>query len=250
MEDELIAPPLTPPAPERPGFGWRDLILALLVFMLGGAAVVILVRFLASLLGQTPKSGLLSPVAYVAGVGLYLALLLGIYLFGARRAGWAALGVRGTSWINFALVPLIFAVGLSAVVSVNLLVMKAAGSFENPQVDAISGGKPLSLGELGAGLLLIAVLVPFVEELFFRGMLYPLLRRRAPAAVAIVANAAIFSVIHLIPVLMPGLFVIGLCLAFLRERSGSIWPGVLYHAMQNSLAMMAIYVALKMGTMP
>jgi hypothetical protein len=236
-----------PSAAEGLGFGWRDLILALLTFMLGGVAVLILVRFAAGLLGLTPGSGLLSPAAYLAGVGLYLALLLGIYLFGARRAGWAALGVRGTSWVNFALVPLIFIVGLSAVASVNLLVMKATGSFENPQVEAISGGKSMSLGGLAAGLLLIGVLVPFVEELLFRGMLYPLLRRRAPAAVAIMANAAIFAAIHLIPVLIPGLFVVGLCLAFLRERSGSIWPGVLYHAMQNSLAMLAIYVALNMG---
>jgi membrane protease YdiL (CAAX protease family) len=243
MEDESITP-------ERPGFGWRELILALLVFMLGGAAVLILVRFAAALLKLPPGDGLLSPAAYLAGVGLYLALLLGIYLFGARRAGWAALGLRSTSWINFALVPLIFVVGLSAVVSVNLLVMRTTGSFENPQMNAISGGKAMSLGEFAAGLLLIAVLVPFVEELFFRGMLYPILRRRAPAALAIIANAAIFSAIHLIPVLIPGLFVIGLCLAFLRERSGSIWPGVLYHAMQNSLAMVAIYVALNLGAMP
>ncbi|MEI7644019.1 MAG: type II CAAX endopeptidase family protein [Chloroflexales bacterium] len=236
-----------PTAPDGPGFGWRDLGSALLVFLLGGVAVMISARLATRALGQMSGVGLLSPVAYVAGVGLYLALLLGIYLFGVRRAGWAALGMRGTSWVNFALVPLIFIVGVSAVASVNMLVMKAVGSFENPQVDAISGGKPMSLGGLGAGLLLIAVLVPFVEELFFRGMLYPLLRRRAPAAVAVVANAAIFAMVHMIPVLIPGLFVVGLCLAFLRERSGSIWPGVIYHAMQNGLAMLAIYVALNMG---
>ncbi|MEI7772525.1 MAG: type II CAAX endopeptidase family protein [Chloroflexales bacterium] len=242
MDNELIVP-------EGPGFGWRDLGLALLVFAAGGAAVVLLVRLATSLLGLQPGGGLLSPTAYLAGVGLYLALLLGIYLFGARRAGWAALGMRGTSWVNFALVPLIFIVGLSGVAAVNTLVTKVAGSFENPQVDAISGGKSMSLGGLAAGLLLIAVLVPFVEELLFRGMLYPLLRRRAPAAVAIVANAAIFAAIHLIPVLIPGLFVVGLCLAFLRERSGSVWPGVLYHMMQNGLAMLAIYVALNMGAL-
>ncbi|NNJ10737.1 CPBP family intramembrane metalloprotease [Chloroflexales bacterium ZM16-3] len=245
MEEEIIAPPSVPA--EGPGFGWRDLGLALLVFVGGSAAVIILARFMASALGLQPGGGMLSPVAYVAGVGLYLALLLGMYLFGARRAGWAALGLRGTSWINFALVPLLFVVGLSALLSVNLLIMRVAGSFENPQVEAISGGRAMSPGELVAGLLLIAVLVPFVEELFFRGMLYPLLRRRLAAPLAVVLNAAIFSAVHAIPVLMPGLFIVGLILAFLRERSGSVWPGMLYHAMQNSLAMLAIYAALNMG---
>ena len=240
MQNELIAP-------EDLGFGWRDLVLALLVFLCGGIAVVFLGRFVASLLILPPSTGLLSPVAYVSGVGLYLMLLLGIYLFGARRAGWAALGIRGTSWLNIALVPLLFIVGLSVMLAVTKLMTMLVGNFENPQVNAISGGKAMSLGELGAGLLLIAVLVPFVEELFFRGMLYPLLRQRAPAALAIVANAAIFAIVHMIPVLIPSLFVIGLCLAFLRERSGSIWPCVFYHAMQNGLAMLAIYVALNTG---
>ncbi|NTW97864.1 MAG: CPBP family intramembrane metalloprotease [Oscillochloris sp.] len=237
-------------APEGPGFGWRDLGLALLVFVGGSALIVILARFAATLLKIEPGEGLLSPLMYVSGVGFYLALLLGMYLFGARRAGWAALGVRATSWVNIALVPLLFIVGFASVVALNLLVMQVLGSFENPQVDAISGGKAMSLGELGAGMLLIAVLVPVIEEMFFRGMLYPLLRRRLPAALAIAVNAAIFSVVHMIPMLIPGLFVVGLILAFLRERSGSIWPGVLYHAMQNGLAMLAIFVALNMGVVP
>ena len=240
MQNELIVP-------EEPGFGWRDLGLALLVFVVGGTAVVFSGRSVAALLNLPPSSGLLSPVAYVSGVGIYLALLLGIYLFGARRAGWAALGLRGTSWVNFALVPLLFVVGLSLLLAVTKLMTMLVGNFDNPQVNAISGGKAMSLGELGAGLLLIAVLVPFVEELFFRGMLYPLLRQRAPATLAVVANAAIFAAVHMIPVLIPSLFVVGLCLAFLRERSGSIWPGVCYHAMQNGMAMLAIYVTLNMG---
>jgi uncharacterized protein len=244
MQEEIIAPP---PAPEEgPGFGWRDLGLALLVFVAGSAAIIILGRFAAAALGLKPGGGLLSPGAYVVGVGLYLALLLGMYLFGARRAGWAALGLRGTSWVYFALVPLLFMIGMSALISINLLIMRTVGSFENPQVDAISGGRAMSPGEFVAGLLLIAVLVPFVEELFFRGMLYPLLRRRAPAALAIVANAAIFALAHAIPILIPGLFVVGLFLAFLRERSGSVWPGVLYHVMQNGVAMLAIYAALNL----
>jgi membrane protease YdiL (CAAX protease family) len=236
-----------PIAPEGPGLRWRDLGLALLAFIIGSAVVVFLARFAAGALGIPPGGGLLSPAAYVAGVGIYLTMLLGVYLFGVRRAGWAALGVRGASWVNFALVPLLFIVGLSALISLNLLVTKLVGSYENPQVKAISGGKAMSPGELGAGLLLIAVLAPLAEELLFRGMLYPLLRQRAPAAVAVVANAAIFAAIHIIPVLIPGLFVVGLCLASLRERSGSIWPGVIYHVMQNTLAMLLIYVALNVA---
>lgn len=246
MEEETLAPP---EAPAAPGFGWRDLGLTLVLFVAGSAALIIGMRFVAAALGLPSGGGLLSPAAYALGVGLYLLLLLGMYLFGARKAGWAALGLRGTGWVNFALVPLLFIVGMSALLSINTLIMQSSGSFENPQIDAISGGSAFGLGQLAAGLLLIAVLVPIVEELFFRGMLYPLLRRRLAAPLAIAINAAIFAAVHAIPLLMPGLFVIGLCLAFLRERSGSVLPGMLYHAMQNGLAMLAIYAALNMGAL-
>jgi len=50
-----------------------------------------------------------------------------------------------------------------------------------------------------------------------------------------------------VPLLMPGLFVVGLLLAYLRERSGSIWPGVALHALQNGTALLLINEALKQG---
>ncbi|EFO81782.1 Abortive infection protein [Oscillochloris trichoides DG-6] len=231
-----------PQTPTHPGFGWRELGLTLLVFFGGSAAMIIMMRFIVVLLNLPTEGGLLSPPAYITGIGFYLMLLLGMYLFGARRAGWAALGVRTTAWYYYAMVPLLFVIGVSAVAALNMLIMQIIGAFENPQVEAISGGAAMSLGEFGAGLLLIAVLVPLVEELFFRGMLYPLLRQHLPMLVAVILNAAIFSAIHLIPVLLPSLFVVGLILAFLRERSGSIWPGVLYHMFQNGMAMLLIYV--------
>jgi membrane protease YdiL (CAAX protease family) len=250
MDSELLTPPQVGIHNAELGWGWRHVGWALLAFVDGVGLVVLLARFAAAQLGLRPDdTRLVAPLIYVATVGVYLALLLGIYLFGARRAGWAALGLRRTSWWNIALVPLIFLLGFGGLLAVNLLIRQVTGSFENPQVNALTGGKALSGRELLAGLLLIAGLVPFVEELFFRGMIYPLLRQRAPVVVAIMANAGLFAVAHVAPIIIPGLFVVGLCLAFLRERSGSIWPSVLFHAIQNGLALLAINAALASGAL-
>lgn len=227
------------------GWGWSNLLLAVATAVAGS----ILLLFSAQLVIGTQQleadQRLVAPAFYLIGTGVYLVVILGVYLFAARRAGWAAVGVRRAGWLNFLLVPPLFVAELILLVMVNGAVGQlAGGNFDNPQVDALTGGVSLQISELLALLVLVAGLAPLAEELFFRGMLYPLLRARLGPAPAIVLNAAIFAVAHVIPLLMPGLFVVGLFLAYLRERSGSIWPSVLLHAMQNTLALLAINVAL------
>jgi membrane protease YdiL (CAAX protease family) len=53
--------------------------------------------------------------------------------------------------------------------------------FVNPQVQDMSQGQHLTPLHLVMLLFGTAIVAPIVEELFFRGMLYPLLRRRFPA---------------------------------------------------------------------
>lgn len=235
-----------PAAGEGPGWGWRAVGATVLLTVAATLGLLLLVQFAVAALGVEAGESLLSPPAYVVGVGVYLAILAGIYLFAARRAGWGALGVRSTASANLLIVPPLFVAGLFALVLVNLAVVGLLGSFENPQVDTLTGGRPLGRGEIAAGLLLVAGLVPLAEELFFRGMIYPLLRARMGAAPAIALNALLFALVHFIPPLIPALFVVGALLAYLRERSGSIWPSVLYHTLQNSLALIAINAALSM----
>ena len=198
------------------------------------------IRGLASMFGFKPGTALVSPVLYLLGTAIYLAVITGVYLFAARRAGWAALGLRAAHWSSYILVLPLFVLEVFALVTVNTLVGRLVGSFENPQMDAITGGQALSRVDVAMLLVLVAGLVPFAEELFFRGMLYPLLRQRFGALGAVIFSAAIFAGVHFIPILLPALFIVGLCLAFLRERSGSIWPGVCLHALQNGMVIIAL----------
>lgn len=227
-------------APSAPAWGWRDLAGVGLVVVIGGALLVLALRFVIQVFGLAGGDGLAAPAAYLLTAGIYLLMILGIYLFAARRAGWAALGLRAPGWLNMALVLPLFFVGMFMLISVNLVIMLIMGEFENPQIEAITGGQALSPATLAALLLLVAGLVPFAEELLFRGMLYPLLRARMGVAAAIALNAALFALVHIVPILLPALFVVGLLMAYLRERSGSIWPSVAFHMLQNGLALVAI----------
>ncbi len=220
---------------------WRDVGAVLLLVVAGTAALSIALRALAVLADDSIGAGMASPLLYLAGLGFYGLLFVGVYLFAVRRGGWAALGWRPAPSLIMAVTPLFVLLGFTAVFAVNsTIALVQGGTFENPQIAALTGGQALSTGWLLLLLLLVAGIAPLSEELFFRGMIYPLLRQRLGVAAAIVGSAAIFAVCHLIPPLFPALFVVGLLLALLREWSASLYPCILYHALQNGVVLLAI----------
>jgi len=86
------------------------------------------------------------------------------------------------------------------------------------------------------------VIAPMAEELLFRGALFRWLRRRLGAWPTIVLTAALWAVAHFgIPAAMPYAFVVGLGLGWLRERRGSVMPGLIYHILHNGVLFLAVY---------
>jgi len=85
----------------------------------------------------------------------------------------------------------------------------------------------------------IAVLAPISEEIFFRGMLFGGLRRRLPTIGAAAISAVVFGALHAPtgPTAVPPLIAFGFVLALLYERSGSLGPPIILHAINNSLAL-------------
>jgi membrane protease YdiL (CAAX protease family) len=86
-------------------------------------------------------------------------------------------------------------------------------------------------------LFLTIVLVPAIfEELAFRGIFLRSARTFLRPLPAHLLTAAAFAAIHFRPLMLPFHFGIGLALGALRERSGSLWPPMLLHAVNNALA--------------
>jgi membrane protease YdiL (CAAX protease family) len=79
----------------------------------------------------------------------------------------------------------------------------------------------------------------FGEELLFRGYIHTRLRQRWPRLLAAAVSALLFGIIHLD--LVQGTFAValGLWLAEVADRTGSIWPCVVAHAINNSFATLA-----------
>ncbi len=87
-----------------------------------------------------------------------------------------------------------------------------------------------------ANAIVICTWVPFVEELTYRGLGYSLLERfgRWPAIIAV---GLLFGLAHGLVESLPVLAFFGGVLAWIRSRTGSVYPGMILHSLFNLLAL-------------
>jgi membrane protease YdiL (CAAX protease family) len=97
---------------------------------------------------------------------------------------------------------------------------------------------------LGAFGILVA---PLMEELFFRGFLYPALARWTGAAASIIITASAFTLLHgsqlgysWAPLLL--IFIVGLTLTITRVRTNSVATCVIVHMTYNFVLLLQTYI--------
>ena len=171
-------------------------------------------------------------------VGYAFSALLGLCAFAAacslRIRDLRAFGVRRVRWTW-----LLAGVGLGVVTILvsNLLgkfLISTFGSTQEVQsgYQAAATGGPVAFV---ATLLLGAVATSIGEEVAFRGVLTNALGRYG-AWVAVLGSALVFAVAHGINVIFGVAVIDGLIAALLFRKTGSIWPGVLQHVVNNGWA--------------
>jgi sodium transport system permease protein len=98
--------------------------------------------------------------------------------------------------------------------------------------DALAGMHPLEI------VLLVGIVPGICEELLFRGFLLSGLRTTFRKWTCIVASACVFAVFHFFFFRFPVTAGMGVVLGYLCWQSRSVWPAVIAHVMQNSIAML------------
>jgi membrane protease YdiL (CAAX protease family) len=110
-----------------------------------------------------------------------------------------------------------------------------------PQPEALRVSTEALLRSDGAldfvALLAVLALVPaFCEEILFRGFVQSgLVRQAARPFTGVVTTAVVFGLFHLDPWRFLLVVPLGIFLGWLREASGSLWPAILAHALNNGL---------------
>ena len=166
--------------------------------------------------------------------GIQYAILLGIVLLltrGFDRREFLALR-RPRSWWR--------AAGISAlVIFVVFAVTAVVAQFGN--ADEEQGLIPDSFdssraAQFAAYAALVVLVAPIVEELMFRGAGYGLLERFGPTHAAVLVGLA-FAAVHGLLVGFAVIATFGIGLAFLRGRTGSIYPCILLHSAFNAFGL-------------
>ncbi|MFZ0319661.1 MAG: type II CAAX endopeptidase family protein [Candidatus Sulfotelmatobacter sp.] len=253
-ETRLSAPPITylPPAIELPPTapapkadenpiwsGWDVLLLAALSFglvLIAQTAIVLGARRFAYPhlswveVAQKPVLALLSEFVAYGFVALYMILLLEVKY---RTRFWAAIrwnwpGVTGWSFLGVG----VLMVGLDIVGARFLPVPKTTPFdqfFERPMDAYLTAVFAVTLG-------------PLMEELFFRGFLYPVLARRMGVFWSVLVTAILFGSIHSpqygyswAAVLIVGM--VGVVLTTVRALTKSVASSFLAHVGYNATLM-------------
>lgn len=80
----------------------------------------------------------------------------------------------------------------------------------------------------------IALLPAVTEEILYRGTLQPAMLRRFGPLIGLLLTSLAFAIMHFDPAGFPSRWLMGLWFGYLAWRTGSVWPGLVAHALNNA----------------
>lgn len=234
-------------------------ILFTLVAYFGGQLLAgIFFGILGVLLGQDPDNlaGLIEESAawrfvliiFVGGFSLALTVLF----MRLCRVAWNQIGLGRLPKLSDLGYGVLASVIYAALAIATLILVKIfipAVDTDQKQIlgfESVAG--PVALAFVFISLVIIPAVV---EEIMIRGFLYSGLRTKLPKIASTLIASAIFGLAHLqlgsgappLWVVAIDTFVLSVVLITLRERTGSLWAGMMVHAIKNGLAFYILFVS-------
>jgi membrane protease YdiL (CAAX protease family) len=232
MDEELCGPP----ANDWPVWsGFAVLLAALVLAAVGGLIVDIPALLLGvKISSKDTPPGITLADTIVQDVAFVLTALM-FAQFGGRRVRSWQFGLRPT--------PARRAVGLSLATIVIFLIFSAVWvsllkvSEDKKLLEQLGANETTVLLVLGA--LLTTVIAPICEEMLFRGYIFAALSKWRGWLPAAIMTGVLFGAVHVgsAPALdLVPLGVLGFMLCVLYHRTGSLYPCIAVHSLNNSLA--------------
>jgi membrane protease YdiL (CAAX protease family) len=208
----------------RPPVAVGAVVLGLVAGQAAAAAIILAA-------GGRDAADELTAVALLVADAIVLAIVLAFAARGAEHLTPATLGVRRTSFWPAVGWTLAIWVGISALEG--LWALLVGGTSETSDE-----GTQMGTAAMLVILLAVAVTAPIVEEITFRGYLFPALIQWRGPWVAAALTAILFGAAHVAsspPAALPALAVFGFGACLLFWFTGSILPCVGLHAANNAI---------------
>jgi CAAX protease family protein len=229
--DRLLGAPAVPAA-ASPGRAPRTRLVGWTILV----TILAALSYAANLAGgDTPDDILYQWSAAIGGVVQY-AIILAVVLLLSRGIAPQALGLRRpTSWGRAAGWIVAGLVAIWVIGSILNIFLKA-GEEQGLVPDAWDSSRA---APFVANFVVVAAVAPVVEELTYRGLGFAALRDARGVAAAVVLTAIAFGLAHGLVVALPVLTIFGAILAWLRWKTGSLYPAIILHAVFNGAALIA-----------
>lgn len=166
-----------------------------------------------------------------------LLILLNLY-----STNFTTLGIKRPikSWYKPTLVALVIYVIFSiALISITSFIFN---NFDPNQVQNVGISSTKNYLDKISGFLALVILTPLIEETLFRGLIFIGLRRTGTFWTAALVSSGLFALAHGQWNISIDTFALGIALCYLAENTRSIVPGMLIHALKNSIAFVLLFV--------
>jgi membrane protease YdiL (CAAX protease family) len=180
----------------------------------------------------TPSQIAILTVAQDVPLGLVLLVLLRLW----PKVGSVDLGLRAPVAARYGVAAGLLFWGASLVIA-NL---QATVVGAHPQALVVAAAAHRTPEALALDLVFAAGLVAVVEELFFRAVLFALLRQRFRFVYAAALSSVLFAVAHEMAAWIP-VFALGVGLCWLYEKRHSLWTNAIAHATVNAVSFLVLF---------
>lgn len=180
----------------------------------------------------TPLAMILTQTVVIGLPSFLLALLL-------TKKPLVALGLKAPVDRKYLLLGLLLPLALHPLVSMVYHIVETYMPMAE-SIKKLFGGLVVE-APLLASVAAVAIVPGFCEELAFRGWILSGIRSSSRQWTAIVISSILFGVMHVLLSAYQQFFhatLLGLVLGLLAVRSGSLWPSVIMHMMNNAMAVL------------
>ncbi len=233
-------------APPDVGWGVLDVLKAVVVFLFFGYALTfaeLIISYIFALKGQDDRLATVLHAAMMDVIGISIVLYFVIKKFKGRVID---LGVSFKDLLRDIRIGVIGYVAILPVLALILVIVIAVLQFTNYDQPPSAALEILYEDSRPKLLLILTVLVTFLgpvaEELFFRGFAYPAVRKRLGVKNAVIVVSAVFATLHMNVVAFFPILGLGILLAYLYEKTGSLIPSISVHVIHNSAVILLAYI--------
>jgi membrane protease YdiL (CAAX protease family) len=179
-------------------------------------------------------------IFFSQATGLVITLVLIARRLRKNHETWSSVGLKGFRvFQGMRYIAGYYLALLGVLIALAIITTSLGVNVASPPGNKSGGTEMLNIiGDFWLTFAISVVIAPIIEEIVFRGALFPAIKRRYGLTAGIVLSSLVFTLVHMNPIQMISVLPLGIYLAIMYHRTGSIYPGMILHATWNLMVLL------------